>query len=298
MITTFAQLESQAKDRPSKLVAVAMAEESDVLTALAHAFAADIVQPILVGDPNAITAAAEKCSADISPFQIVEARGEDEAAAAAVKMVRTGEADLLMKGKVPTATLMKAVFNKEAGLKSEGVLSHVTVIEVPQFKKMILMSDPGLNIEPDLRTKAAIITNAVAVAHSFGIEKPKVAVVGAVEKVNPAMPTTIDAAALSKMADRGQIRGCLIDGPFALDNALSKKSCETKGIETEVGGDLDILLMPNIDAANIFYKTLAYLTEYRMAGIIMGGGKPIILTSRADSDAIKYNSILTGVSLA
>lgn len=298
MITTFAQLESQAKDRPSKLVAVAMAEEPDVLTALAHAFTADIVHPILVGDPNAITAAAEKCSADISPFQIVEARGEDEAAAAAVKMVRTGEADLLMKGKVPTATLMKAVFNKETGLKSEGVLSHVTVIEVPQFKKMILMSDPGLNIEPDLRTKAAIITNAVAVAHSFGIEKPKVAVVGAVEKVNPAMPTTIDAAALSKMADRGQIRGCLIDGPFALDNALSKKSCETKGIETEVGGDLDILLMPNIDAANIFYKTLAYLTEYRMAGIIMGGGKPIILTSRADSDAIKYNSILTGVSLA
>ncbi len=298
MITTFAQLESQAKDRPSKLVAVAMAEEPDVLTALAHAFTADIVHPILVGDPNAITAAAEKCSADISPFQIVEARGEDEAAAAAVKMVRTGEADLLMKGKVPTATLMKAVFNKETGLKSEGVLSHVTVIEVPQFKKMILMSDPGLNIEPDLKTKAAIITNAVAVAHSFGIEKPKVAVVGAVEKVNPAMPTTIDAAALSKMADRGQIRGCLIDGPFALDNALSKKSCETKGIETEVGGDLDILLMPNIDAANIFYKTLAYLTEYRMAGIIMGGGKPIILTSRADSDAIKYNSILTGVSLA
>jgi len=298
MITTFAQLESQAKDRPSKLVAVAMAEESDVLTALAHAFAADIVQPVLVGEPNAITAAAEKCGADISPFQIVEARGEDEAAAAAVKMVRTGEADLLMKGKVPTATLMKAVFNKETGLKSEGVLSHVTVIEVPQFKKMILMSDPGLNIEPDLKTKAAIITNAVAVAHSFGIEKPKVAVVGAVEKVNPAMPTTIDAAALSKMADRGQIRGCLIDGPFALDNALSKKSCETKGIETEVGGDLDILLMPNIDAANIFYKTLAYLTEYRMAGIIMGGGKPIILTSRADSDAIKYNSILTGVSLA
>jgi phosphate butyryltransferase len=298
MITTFAQLELQAKDRPSKLVAVAMAEETDVLTALAHAFAADIVQPILVGEPDAITAAAEKCGADISPFRIVEARGEDEAAAAAVKMVRTGEADLLMKGKVPTATLMKAVFNKETGLKSEGVLSHVTVIEIPQFKKMIFMSDPGLNIEPDLKTKAAIITNAVAVAHRFGIEKPKVAVVGAVEKVNPAMPTTIDAAALSKMADRGQIRGCLIDGPFALDNALSKKSCETKGIETEVGGDLDILLMPNIDAANIFYKTMAYLTEYRMAGIIMGGGKPIILTSRADSDAIKYNSILTGVSLA
>ena len=221
-----------------------------------------------------------------------------QAAARAVEQVREGEADLLMKGKVATASLMKAVLDKDRGLRGTGILSHVTIAGLPTYPKFLLMTDAALNIAPDLNAKVAIINNAVAAARRLGIEEAKVGVICAVEKVNPeAMPATRDAALLAKMADRGQIKNCLIDGPFALDNAVSSKSCQVKGIRTEVGGDVDILLMPDIEAANVFYKTLAYLTDTPLAGIIMGAQVPIILTSRADSDKIKYLSILAGVSL-
>ena len=298
MIKSFDDLERNAKNNPSKKVALAMAEEADALKAITEAAEAGIVEPILVGSPDAIRAAAAESGSDISGFEIVEASGEKACAETAVSLIREGKADCLMKGKTATATIMRAVLNKENGLRSAGTLSHIAIANPPTYHKLLVTTDSALNIAPEFKEKVSLIENALTVSRKLGVEKPKVAVVGAVEKVNPAMPATLDAALLSKMADRGQIKGCMIDGPFALDNAISAKSCEIKGIKTEVGGDADILLFPDIEAANVFYKSLAYLTDYPMAGLIIGASAPIILTSRSDSDKIKYLSILAGVSLA
>ena len=298
MIKSFADLEKIAKENPSKKVALAMAEEADALKAVTEAAGEGIVEPILVGNKAAIEAAAAENGLNITSFRIVEIDGEKACAAKAVELVRSGEADCLMKGKTATATIMRAVLDKEDGLRSSGTLSHVSILNPPTYHKLLVMTDSALNIAPELKEKISLINNAVSVSAKLGVDKPKVAVIGAVEKVNPAMPATLDAALLSKMSDRGQIGGCIIDGPFALDNAVSKKSCEIKGIRTEVGGDADVLLLPDIEAANVFYKSLAYLTDYPMAGLIVGASAPVILTSRSDSDKIKYFSILAGVSLA
>lgn len=297
MIRSFDELEKMAKEHPSKRVALAMAQEADALTAIVGAAKADIVEPVLVGNRKQIEDIAAAESLDIGGFTIVEAEGEAESARLAVQLVRDGKADLLMKGKVATATIMKAALDKETGLRGDGILSHITLIESALYHKMLIMTDAALNIAPGLDEKIGMVNNAVAFANKLGVDTPKVAVVGAVEKVNPAMSATMDAAVLSKMAARKQIKGCLIDGPFALDNAVSAKSCEVKGIKTDVGGDADILALPDIEAANVMYKTIAYLTDIKMAGLIAGAKVPIILTSRSDNEKIKYLSILSGVSL-
>jgi phosphate butyryltransferase len=204
-----------------------------------------------------------------------------------------------MKGRIATSALMKAVLDSGSSLKGSGLLSHLTLIQSSAYPKLLFMSDPGLNIAPDLNIKAGIIDNAVRAARRLGVPRPKVAVVAAVEKINPgAMPATVDAAALSKMAERGQLQDCLVDGPLSLDSALSARSCEVKGIGGEVGGDADILLMPDIEAANIFYKAVAFFSDARIAGVIVGARVPIVLPSRADSDAVKYDSILAALALA
>jgi phosphate butyryltransferase len=299
MIRSFEELEENAKSKPSLQLALAMAEEVDALKAVTAAAGEGIVEPILVGNRRAIAEIAEKEGLDISPYRIESADGEEQCAARAVELVREGEAAVLMKGRTPTAVIMRAILHRHGGLRGPGVLSHVSIIQIDTYPKLLLMSDPGINIAPDLKTKVAIIGNMVYVAHRLGIERPKVAVIAAVEKVNPAaMPVTLDAALLSKMSDRGQISGCIVDGPFALDNALSRKSCETKGIQSEVGGDADILLMPDIEAANVFYKTLAHLTDARIAALTIGAKAPMVMSSRSDSDAIKYYSILGAVSIA
>lgn len=297
MIKSFAELEKIAAGSPGKRVALAMAEEADALCAVVEAAKRNIVVPVLVGNEKDIKEIAIKEGLDISPYTIINALGEKEAAYTSVNLIKEGKADCLMKGKVATSTIMKAALDKEKGLRGSGILSHITIIEAPTYHKLLILTDAALNIAPDIDTKAGILQNAVDVSKKIGVEKPKAAVIGAVEKVNTSMPATMDAAILCKMADRGQIKGCLVDGPFALDNAVSAKSCEVKGIKTDVGGDADILLMPDIEAANVMYKTLGYLTDYKMAGIIVGAEVPIILTSRSDSDTTKYLSILAGVSL-
>ena len=299
MIQTFEELENLAKSKPSRKLALAMAEEVDALKAVISAAGQGIVEPILVGNEQAIAKIAEREGLDLSPYRIEPADGEEQCAARAVELVREGEAAVLMKGRTPTAVIMRAILHRHGGLRGPGVLSHVSIIHVEKYPKLLLMSDPGINIAPDLNTKTAIIENLVYVAHKLGIQQPKVAVIAAVEKVNPSeMPVTVDAALLSKMSERGQISGCIVDGPFALDNALSRKSCETKGIRTEVGGNADVLLMPDIEAANIFYKTLAFLTDAKIAALTIGAKVPVVMSSRSDSEAIKYNSILAAVSIA
>ena len=206
MVHTFNELEQAAIAGESKKIALTMAEEADALTAVVNAAKKNIVIPILVGAAEQIKEIADKEGISISDFELVDAQGEREAAAVAVELVRSGKADLLMKGKVPTPTIMKAALNKETGIRGEGILSHVTILETPFYHKFLFMSDPALNIAPDVQTKAEIIKNAVYVCNRLGIERPKVAVIGAIEKVNPAMQPTIDAAVLSKMAHRGQIK--------------------------------------------------------------------------------------------
>jgi phosphate butyryltransferase len=299
MIRSFEELENLAKSKPSRKLALAMAEEADALKAVTMAAGQGIVEPILVGNEQAMAEIAEREGLDLSPYRVEPADGEQQCAERAVELVREGEAAVLMKGRTPTAVIMRAILHRHGGLRGPSVLSHVSIIQIDKYPKLLLMSDPGINIAPDLNTKAAIIENLIYVAHKLGIQKPKVAVIAAVEKVNPnAMPATVDAALLSKMSERGQISGCIVDGPFALDNALSRKSCETKGIRTEVGGDADALLMPDIEAANIFYKTLAFFTDAKIAALTIGANVPVVLSSRSDSDAIKYNSILGAVSIA
>ncbi len=295
MITSFAGLLKEVKDKPKKTIAVAMAEEEDVLQAVVMAHQQGIADALLIGNKNKIIEVARKQDIDISDFDIIHAENEWHSVSRAIQLIRECMADTLMKGKCATATLLKGVLDKEGGLRSGKLLSHFAVFEVPAYHKLIMVSDAAMNIAPDLQAKIAIVENAVQYARMLGIEKPKVAVIAAIEKVNPdGMPCTLDAAMLAQMAARGQIKNAIIDGPMAVDNAVSRKSCLVKGIESEVGGDADILLMPDIEAANVFYKTLTYLGNSKTAGIIIGASVPIILTSRADSEEAKYLSIALG----
>jgi len=298
-VTNFAEIVARVKGKPRKSIAVAMADEDDVLRALADAYKQGIADAILVGDKEKILACSREHRIKISPFDIVPADSEQQSVAIAINMVREHLADTLMKGRCSTNTLLKGVLDKEQGLRSGKLLSHLGVFEVPNYHKLLLMSDAALNIAPDLNAKVAILENAVQAAHFLGIHNPKVAVIAAVEKVNAeSMPCTTDAAIISQMAARGQIKRCVVDGPMALDNAVSAKSCEVKGLKSPVGGDADILLMPDIEAANVFYKTLGYISGAKAAGLILGAKVPVILTSRADNEEIKFLSIALGALMS
>jgi phosphate butyryltransferase len=299
MIRSFEELGRTARSAAKKRIVLAMAEETDSLKAALQAAAQGVGEPVLVGHTDRIKELASMERLDLTAFRIVHADGEKECSQRAVALIRGGEAEVLMKGRTATSSLMKAVLDSENGLKGAGLLSHLTLIESKAYPKLLMMSDPGLNIAPDLAAKASIIENAVRAARRLGVARPKVAIIAAVEKVNPgSMPATVDAAILSKMAERGQLQNCIVDGPLSLDNALSAHSCEIKGITSPVGGEADILIMPDIEAANVFYKTLAFFTDVRMAGVVVGARVPIVLPSRADSDLVKLDSILAAVALA
>lgn len=292
MIKSFSELIDHVKGEPKKAIAVAMAQDDDILLAIGRAYEAGIADAVLIGDKAEIETRSSKLDVDVSKFDIINEPDEKLAVVRAIQLLREGLANTLMKGKCNTATLLKGVLDKEHGLRAGKLLSHLGVFEVPTYPKLILMSDAAINIAPDLSAKVNITENAIAAAHRLGIKRPKVAFITAVEKVNPeAMPCTTDAAIISKMGQRGQIKGAIIDGPFAIDNAINPHACEVKGIKSEVGGDADILIMPTIETANCFYKTMAYLAQSKTAGIIIGAKVPVILTSRADSDETKFLSI-------
>jgi len=216
-----------------------------------------------------------------------------------VRMVSSGEADLLMKGLVKTSSLLKAVLDKEWGLRTGSLLSHLFLFEIPNLERRVIgISDGGMNTYPDLSAKAKIIENAVACYHKIGIPQPKIAALAAVEAVNPEMQATLDAAALAKMNERGQIRGCIVDGPLALDNAISEESARIKGINSPAAGNADMLLVPDIESGNFIGKVLLYMTGGKGAGVILGARKPIVLTSRFDSMQTKLLSIALGAVVA
>lgn len=244
---------------------------------------AGIILPLLVGPEAKIRAAAEKQKLDLSRYQIVDAQHSHAAAEKAVELVRLGKAELLMKGSLHTDELMGAVVHKESGLRTERRISHVFIMDVPAYHKPLFITDAAINIFPSLDDKVDILKNAIELAQALEIKKPKVAILSAVETVNSKIPSTIDAAALCKMADRGQITGAVLDGPLAFDNAISREAAEVKDIKSEVCGDADILLAPDLEAGNMLAKELTFLANADAAGIVLGARVPIILTSRADN---------------
>ncbi len=275
----------------SKILVLASAADEHSLDAVFNAYKNNIIKPILVGDKQAIINICNIKKYNFQDIEIIDIANKKEAVKESVKLVRNGIASILMKGNVPTATLLRAVLNDEYGLKSGNLLSHFALFELNNYHKLIGLTDVAMNIAPNLKEKAGIIKNSVNYMLKIGYKKPKVAVIGAVEVVNEKMQATIDAAILSKMADRKQITNCLIDGPLAFDNAMSKESAEHKGIISEVAGDADLLMMPNIETGNVLYKSFAFLNA-KIAAVILGATAPIVLTSRSDSEETKLNSIV------
>jgi phosphate butyryltransferase len=294
----FATLLAQAKPTQRQTVAVAAAEDAVVLKTLADAYREGIANAILCGDETRIKETAQAEGLDISAFSVIHTADERQAAAAAVAAVREGKADMLMKGLLQTSNLLKAVLDKEHGLRGSGLISHVCVIYSPILDRLLFLSDGGMVTCPDLPAKAKIIANAVRAAHGMGIACPKVAVLAAVETVNPDMQATLDAAALTVMNRRGQISGCTVDGPPAMDLALSPYAAEHKGVRSEVAGQADILLFPNIEAGNCTLKVFTCAGNSIFGGLLMGAAAPIVLSSRGDSEQSKLYSIACAAKIA
>jgi phosphate butyryltransferase len=297
MIKRLVELFDLAKVKEKRTISVAAAQDKDVLEAVTEAVKMGIVHAILVGDEEKIISIAEKENYTLEGLKIIDEKDVKKAAVKAVQLVSDGKAHFIMKGMLGTSDLLKAVLSKEANLKKEELLSHVMVYETENYHKLIMLTDGGMVPYPELKEKIQIINNAVKLCSSLGIENPKIAPICAVEVVNPAMQATIDASVLSQMNKRGQINGCIIDGPLALDNAISKKAALHKGIISDVAGDADILLVPNIESGNFLGKSLTYFAKAENAGVIIGAKCPAVLVSRADSSKSKLYSIALGTLL-
>jgi phosphotransacetylase/acyl dehydratase len=294
----FRTLLARATGLPPATVAVAHPCDAASLGAAVEMAKAGLVVPILIGPAGKIKAVAAAASLDIRLFRIVDAPHGHAAAAQAVALVRNGEAEMLMKGSLHTDELMHEVVAGETGLRTERRLSHVYIMDVPTYPKPLLITDAAVNIAPSLEDKRDIVQNAIDLAHVMGVECPKVAVLAAVEMVNPVMRATIDAASLCKMADRGQITGGLVDGPLAFDNAVSPEAAREKGIVSPVAGQADILVVPDLEAGNMLAKQLSFLAGADAAGVVVGAKVPIILTSRADSKRTRISSCAVAVLMA
>jgi len=280
------------------VTAVAYPCEAMALAAAMDAARNGLIIPILVGPAAKIAQVAKEGKIALGDTRVVEAADSRAAAAKAVDLVRSGEAELLMKGSLHSDEILGAVVAKETGLRTGRRLSHVFLMDVPTYHKVLIVTDGAINIAPTLEDKVDICQNAIDLARSFGIERPKVAILAAVETVNSKMPATLDAAALCKMAERGQIKGGLLEGPLAFDNAISVEAARTKGIHSEVAGDPDILLAPDLEAGNMVAKQLSFLAKADSAGLVLGARVPVILTSRADSVRSRIASCAVAVLLA
>lgn len=278
----FRALIDAAAGLPPACTAVVHPCDTLSLTGALEAAGKGMIVPVLVGPRAKIEAAAQEAGASLDGIEIVEAPHSHAAAERAIELVREGRAELLMKGKLHTDELMAPAIDRERGLRTERRMSHVFALDVPSYPKLLFVTDAAINIFPDLETKRDIVQNAIDLAQALGIARPKVALLSAVETVYPKIPSTIEAAALCKMLDRGQITGGLLDGPLAIDNAISREAAEAKGICSDVAGDADILMVPDLEAGNMIAKQLVYLASAQAAGIVLGARVPIILTSRAD----------------
>ncbi len=297
-LLTLENLEIIARKKGTKKIVVAVAEDDDVLKAIQKAQFNNLVRPILIGNKPLIEKSAKKAALDLSAIDVIHEPDSVSACNKAVDLIKEQNIPILMKGLVSTSTLLKAVLNKEKNLVRGNLLSHVALFESPYYHKVFCVTDAAMNIQPELEEKIAIIKNAVNLFHQLGISMPKVGILAAVETVNPKMEATIHASILREMNEKNQIEGCLIDGPFALDNAVSKEAAKHKGINSKVAGDADILVVPDLNSGNILYKALCFMGGAVSAAIVTGAEIPVVLTSRADSDRSKYLSIALAAALS
>ena len=297
-IRNFDQLLQCAKGRGSKGIAVAVPYDKNTLLAVKDALDSGLTTAQLFGDQSRILPILEQIGLSASAVSICHVEETHQAIETAIASIRDGKNRILMKGTVSTGTLLKHALDKAKGLNIGRLASHLIVLQIPGFDRLLISTDGGLNIAPTLMEKADILRNAIGVAHALGIETPKAACLAAVETVNPKMQATIDAACLCKMADRGAFQDAVVEGPLAMDNILSAEAAKKKGIASQVPGQADIILAPSIEVANTFSKTLNYLLHSSNAGIVMGTAAPIILPSRASDPASKYASLAMGVLLA
>lgn len=297
VIENFEQLIKNVQNfEGKKKVAVVAAHDAHTIEALLLALDNNIVEPILIGNRAQIEEEILKLGRKTSDLEIIDTPSDNASALKAVALARDGEVQLIMKGKIQTADLLKVVVNKEYGLRTESIMSHFVINEVKGYHKLFVITDSGMIMYPDLEQKKKIIENAVGVLHSLGYENPKIAVLAAVETVNPKMPESVEAGLLKEMNQNGEIKGCIVEGPLSYDLAMSKTSAEIKGYSSLVAGDADILLVPNITAGNILGKCLTFTAGAKMAGFIVGAKVPIILTSRGSSTEEKYLSLVLSAS--
>ncbi|MCL2852438.1 MAG: bifunctional enoyl-CoA hydratase/phosphate acetyltransferase [Defluviitaleaceae bacterium] len=289
------ELFDKATQRTGSIVSVAAAADHHVLEAASAAKERGIADFVLFGDLGKINEIASQHQINICGMEISDEPDNLEACRKAVALVAEGKANALMKGLVDTSVIMKAALDREHGIRTDRKLSHISVFELTTYHKLLFVTDAAINIAPDLQGKKEIVENAVAALYNLGIARPKTALLAAKEKPDDKMPVTLEYVELVKMAASGELSGCVLDGPFALDNAVSKESAEIKGIDSPVAGDADLLVCPDIEAGNILYKSLAFLAGAKNGGVVVGAKRPIILTSRADSSESKLISIVLGV---
>lgn len=299
MINKLEDILDQLKGDKKVVLSVAAAHDEEVLLAIQSAVEKDIIVPILIGEENKIRDISKEIKFDLNGIKIIQKHTIEECAEAAVKLVSSKEADFVMKGLLDTSVILKAVLNKEWGLRTDSLLSHVMVYEIPAYDKLLVTTDGGMNIAPDYDQKVKILKNAIEATKPLGLEEIKVACLAAKEKVNPKMPATVDAKALQEAGERGEFgEGVIVEGPLAFDLAVSKEAAKIKGFESRVAGKTDIMLMPTIEVGNGIGKTLTYFAGGKSAGIIMGAKAPIVLVSRADSHESKLYSIAYGALIA
>jgi phosphotransacetylase/acyl dehydratase len=286
----FADLIVLAAKLPPLKTAVVCPEDRNSLGGVMLSAQNRLIEPILIGDPGRIHAAAKELEADISSFALVDVSDPHAAAARAVAMVLEGKAEAIMKGAIHSDALLAEVVKKDGGLRTHRRISHVFALDVPTLDEILYISDAAINIAPDLMTKVDIVQNAVDLARACGLDKPRVGILSAVETINPAIASTLDAAILSKMAERGQIRDAIVDGPLAMDNAIDMEAARTKGIASLVAGRANVLIVPNIEAGNMLAKELTFVARAEAAGLVLGAKAPVILTSRADNDRARLVS--------
>ncbi len=299
MIKTFQQIKEKISDiKKIKKISIAKADSESVIRAIMEVEKLNIAQGVFVGDKYKITAIAKSIDYKINPDAIIHETDDKKIAEKSIQLINDGQADVLMKGQISTPILMKAVLDKENGLRTGEVLSHVAVTEVPTYHKLLVLSDGGINILPELDTKKSILRSIIAMNKALGNNAPKVGALCAIEKVNPKMPETEDAAALQKMSKNGEFGNAIVEGPIAMDVALSAKAAEKKGIDSQIAGDIDSFLVPNIATGNAIIKIMMKLANAKVGGVVEGAKVPIILLSRSDTAAEKLNSISLAILLS
>ncbi|MBE0701292.1 MAG: bifunctional enoyl-CoA hydratase/phosphate acetyltransferase [Acholeplasmataceae bacterium] len=294
MMTSMQDIVKKAQSFSTKTMVVAVANDHHVLEAVHMAKTANIIHPILIGDEAKILQVFSDLNLMTDGYQIINCEDAVQTCREAVKLVSSHVGYFLMKGHVDSSIILKAALDKEIGLRTQNRLSHVSVMEIPTYHKLLIMSDGAMNIDPNVDIKQEIIENGVIIAHAIGIQNPKIGCLAAVEKVNPKMQATLDAQELIRRNKAGIIQGCTIGGPFAMDNAINKDAALHKGVKDPMAGDVDFILMPQIESGNIFYKSMIFMANAKGASIIAGAKRPIVLTSRADSKNDKFYSIALG----